>query len=194
MKKILTTICSLVLLTISFIVEAKASVPQKFEEINIFNFTQGCIKKISSSTCSWIKDSNYLPKLILNKNNKAIEFTYLGTKGMARSNISCAKLVKEQVDSGKTIVGVKVVIDCKNDDTGKIDFMAFSKSGTLVKTVILKSGTNGYIFRSGHTIKKPDWNLLTFLGIWNKAIKGYTKKFSLKQISLLVKEAPASEK
>jgi hypothetical protein len=130
----------------------------------------------------------------LDKDSKAVEFTYLGTKGMARSNISCAKLVKEQVDAGKTIVGVKVVIDCKTDDMGKIDFMAFSKSGTLVKTVVLKSGTNEYIFHDGYNIKKADWNLLTTFGIWNKAIKGYTPKFSLKQISLLVEEAPVSPK
>ena len=192
MKKIKKMVFGLLLITVFSEVVAQGS----FDEITIFDASKDNIKSISNSTCSWLKDGDYKPqvKLVSVENGKVAEFTYTGTKGMARSNMLFDKSVKEQIQPGRKVVGIKIIIDCKPDGAGKIDFKAVTGTGDYTKTVTLKSGTNEYLFKNGYPVNKPDWNLVKAFGIWNRAIKGYAKKFNLKQISLLLKKPTAPVK
>ena len=118
---------------------------------------------------------------------KCLEFSYTGTKGGARSSLDCGKIVKELVQSGNKIVGVKLVIDYDNEDHGKLNFVSHTATGGFNLTQPLQKGINEYVFLSGYPFggKAAKWPLLTRLDIWNSAENACVKNFKLIKIALL---------
>ena len=80
---------------------------------------------------------------------KCLEFSYIGTKGQARSSLQCGKMVQELVQSGIKIVGAKLIIDYDNDDHGNLNILSHTATGGFNLTQPLQKGTHEYIFLSG---------------------------------------------
>jgi glycosyl hydrolase family 20 len=156
-------------------------------ETVIFEAGKSPLKTFYCSTCTWIKDSDFSPKLKLVdfKKEKWLKFDYTGKSGTGRAVIILKDKLKK-LPENITPRGVTLEIYYPGNDFKKLPVsINFTDGNSVVKHLALEKGLHKYYFDTGWSRKKvipQDWRGLHTIVLSMSA--GKAPNFLLRKISI----------